>query len=106
MAGVAGQVVIGNLVRRAAFTRRDRGNAGLGPRLVIGRIAHRFLATPHRARIRTLGPPWEPVSNSGTSGEDPASRQGGADREPETWCQGPAAIRCVTESRAGVRKVW
>jgi hypothetical protein len=29
-----------------------------------------------------------------------------ADREPETWYQGPAAIRCVTESRGGVRKVW
>jgi hypothetical protein len=46
MAGVAGQVVIGNLVRRAAFTRRDRGNAGLGPRLVIGRIAHHVHAVP------------------------------------------------------------
>ena len=46
MTGVSGQVVIGNLVRRAAFTRRDRGNAGLGPRLIIGRIAHHVHAVP------------------------------------------------------------
>ena len=26
--------------------------------------------------------------------------------QPETWYQGPAAIRCVSESLGGVRKVW
>ena len=46
IAGIGGQVVIGDLVRRAAFAGRYRGDAGFGARLVIGRVAHRVHAVP------------------------------------------------------------
>jgi hypothetical protein len=45
--------------------------------------------------------------NSGAVGEKPrAPRQPARMGERETCYQVPATIRCVTESRGGVRKVW
>jgi hypothetical protein len=58
------------------------------------------------SRIRTLGPPPSPSLIPRLQAKTSLRGDVGADREPETWYQGPAAIRCVTESRGGMRKVW
>jgi hypothetical protein len=51
-------------------------------------------------------PPGSPSVIPGLQAKTPLRGNVARIGRAETWYQGPAAIRCITESRGGVRKVW
>ena len=48
IAGTLGQIVVSDFIWRMIGARRDCRHAGLGPRFVIGRVAHDIHAVPAR----------------------------------------------------------